>query len=71
MPRSYGLLRYVQVAVSVSDPAKLEQEQAVFKSIRDNYPKYILTLDDFFVENHLGVTTINLLDFLTGRRALD
>ena len=66
-----GLLRYVQVAVSVSDPAKLEQELAVFKSIRDNYPKYILTLDDFFVENHLGVTTINLLDFLTGRRALD
>lgn len=37
-----GRIRYVQVAVSIADPDKL----AVFDRIRDNYPKYLLTMDD-------------------------
>ena len=62
-----GNLCYVQVAVSVSSREKLAQELAVFGSIRDNYPKYLLTLDEVFVPDHDGVKTLNVIDFLLGK----
>ena len=62
-----GNLCYVQVAVSVSAREKLAQELAVFRSIRDNYPKYLLTLDEVFVPDHDGVKTLNVIDFLLGK----
>ncbi|MBQ7189421.1 MAG: ATP-binding protein [Kiritimatiellae bacterium] len=62
-----GIMRYVQVAVSVSAQEKLNQELAVFKSIRDNYPKYLLTMDEVFVPDHAGVRTVNVIDYLLGR----
>ena len=62
-----GEIRYMQVAVTVAEKSKYQQEVAAFNSIRDNYPKYILTLDDIFIENHNGIRTVNVIDFLTGR----
>ena len=47
-----------------------KQEVAAFKSIRDNYPKLILTLDDIFVENRNGIHTMNVIDFFAGRSDL-
>ena len=32
----------------------------------DMDPKYIITLDDYFVADHGGVKTINAIDFLLG-----
>ena len=61
-----GLI-YIQVAVTVMDEAKLEQELRPFREIEDNYPKYIITLDDLFVKDHDGIKTINALDFLLGQ----
>ena len=61
-----GLI-YIQVAVTVMDEAKLEQELRPFREIGDNYPKYIITLDDLFVKDHNGIKTINALDFLSGQ----
>lgn len=61
-----GLI-YIQVAVTVMDEAKLEQELRPFREIEDNYPKYIITLDDLFVKDHNGIKTINALDFLSGQ----
>ena len=61
-----GLI-YIQVAVTVMDEAKLEQELRPFREIEDNYPKYIITLDDLFVKDHNGIKTINALDFLLGQ----
>ena len=58
--------RYVQVAVTVKDEAKLKQELDAFRGIRDNYPKYILTLDSVFVPDHDGIKTLNAYDFLLG-----
>ena len=55
---------YVQVAVSVKDEEKLKQELAVFKNVKDNYPKYILTMDQVFVPDHDGVKTVSVYDFL-------
>lgn len=66
-----GRIRYIQVAVSVADETKLKQELAVFRSIRDNHPKYLMTLDEIFVADHAGVRTLNVIDFLLGRQALD
>ena len=62
-----GEIRYIQVAVTVAEKLKYQQEIAAFNSIRDNYPKYILTLDDIFIENRNGIHTMNIIDFLTGR----
>ncbi len=59
-------IKYVQVAVSVMDEEKLKQELRPFGEIKDNYPKYIITLDDYFVKDHGGVKTINAIDFLLG-----
>ena len=60
-------LLYIQVAVTVMDEAKLQQELRPFYEIDDNYPKYIITLDDVFVKDHSGIKTINALDFLLCR----
>ena len=67
---SNDLLCYIQVAVTVAEKEKYSQEVAAFKSIRDNYPKLILTLDDIFIENRNGIQTMNVIDFITGRCAL-
>jgi len=61
-----GGIRYIQVAVTVATPEKLAQELAVFKAIRDNHPKCILTMDSLFAEDHGGVKTRNVLEFLRG-----
>ena len=61
-------IKYVQVAVSVMDEEKLKQELRPFGEIKDNYPKYIITLDDYFIKDHGGVKTINAIDFLLGEK---
>lgn len=66
-----GRVKYVQVAVSVSDPDKLKQELEAFKGIRDNYPRYILTLDEIFTPDHNGIRTLNVVDYLLGNQDLD
>ena len=65
-----GGIAYVQVAVTVASPEKLAQELEPFKAIKDNYPKYILTLDDVFTSDHDGVKTLGLIDFLLNRSAI-
>lgn len=60
-------IKYIQVAVTVLEEEKLKQELRPFYEIKDNYPKYIITLDDYFVPDHDGVKTISAIDFLSGR----
>ncbi|MDD6994988.1 MAG: ATP-binding protein [Candidatus Borkfalkiaceae bacterium] len=64
---NHDTIKYVQVAVTVMDDAKLQQELRPFHQINDYYPKYVITLDDIFVKNHDGITTINAIDFLLGQ----
>ena len=66
-----GRVRYVQVAVSVADSDKLNQELSSFRAVADNYPRYILTMDEVFAPDHNGVRTLNVVDFLLGKAALD
>ena len=60
---------YYQVALTTreSDEGKesiLERELAPLKKINDNYPKYILTLDDDLDADFDGIKKINVLDWL-------
>jgi len=58
-------LAYYQVAASVLDPATLARELEGLKKIKDNYPKYLLTLDDIpSLANHDGIIQMNLIDWL-------
>ena len=59
-------IKYIQVALSVRDENTLNRELNSLKNINDNYPKYIITLDEEEVD-HEGIKQINAIDFLTGR----
>ena len=58
-------IKYVQVALSVRDEKTLARELNVLKKIKDNYPKYLITLDYDKVD-HEGIRQIPALEFLTG-----
>lgn len=57
---------YFQVAESISDERVLERELAPLRGIEDNFPKYLLTLDDSDPVSHEGVMQINALDWMLG-----
>jgi len=51
-----GEPEYYQVAQTTLDEGVLQRELAPLKKIHDNYPKYLLTLDEIFGEmNYSGI----------------
>lgn len=57
-----GKLAYYQVAASTLDEDVLKRELAPLNNIKDNYPKYLLTLDELFEDmNYDGVQKLNAL----------
>lgn len=57
-----GQLAYYQVAATTLDENVLKRELAPLKNIKDNYPKYLLTLDELFEDmNYDGVQKLNAL----------
>lgn len=58
-------LAYFQVAATTLDEKVLERELAPLRKIKDNYPKYLLTLDEAFGElNYDGIQKINILKWM-------
>lgn len=58
-------LAYYQVSLSVLDENTLRRELAPLQRLRDNYPKYLLTLDDVLPEsNYAGILRLNVVDWL-------
>ncbi len=57
---------YYQVAASVLDPDTFKREIAPLKQVKDNYPKYILSMDEFPIGED-GIDQINIVDFLMGK----
>ena len=57
---------YYQVALTTRDENDkiINRELAPLKKINDNYPKYILTLDDDLDADFEGIKKINVLDWL-------
>ncbi len=54
---------YIQVAFSISNEDTKNREFGAYKTIHDNYPKYVITLDRMTYEYN-GIKHINLIDFL-------
>lgn len=60
-----GELSYYQVAETTLDESVLTRELIPLRRISDNYPKYLLTMDELFDEmNYDGVQKINALKWL-------
>jgi predicted AAA+ superfamily ATPase len=56
---------YYQIAFTVNDEKTFEREISAFRNIRDNYPKFLLTLD-FDNTSIEGIQKINVIDWLLG-----
>jgi predicted AAA+ superfamily ATPase len=57
-------LEYYQVSVSTREPATLQRELASLQATKDNYPKYLLTLDNDPNSSYDGVLRLNALEWL-------
>ena len=55
---------YIQVAATVRDENTLQRELRPLQRINDNYPKFILTLDDDPNADYAGIRRINALEWL-------
>ncbi len=55
---------YVQATTEISSTATEKREYENLLSIQDNYPKYVLRLDEFASGNYEGILTMNVIDFL-------
>ncbi|MGB9824913.1 MAG: ATP-binding protein [Candidatus Hydrothermia bacterium] len=55
---------YIQVAYMLENSKTIDREFGNLLEIRDNYPKYVISLSKFFPKTYKGITHIYLLDFL-------
>lgn len=57
---------YFQVTYLLASEQVVEREFGNLLKIHDNYPKYVISMDDFPVyTTHKGVQHIKLIDFLS------
>lgn len=59
-----GLTEYYQVALSVRGQDTLERELRPFRLIKDNYPKFLITLDNSNDIDHDGITQVYAVKWL-------
>ena len=55
---------YVQVTQELRSPKTEKREFERLLEIHDNYPKYVLTTDEFSGGNYEGIKTMHIADFL-------
>jgi predicted AAA+ superfamily ATPase len=58
---------YIQVAYLLERPETVARETAPLLAIKDNYPKYLITLDRHFGDDLQGIHRLNLVEFLQRR----
>lgn len=54
---------YIQVAYTIQS-SKEEREFRPLENIKDNYPRYVITLD-YLLEQRDGIKNVNLIDFIS------
>ena len=59
--------RYVQVTQAITSEKTERREYDRLLEIRDNYPKYVLTTDNFAGGNYEGIKTMHIADFLLSK----
>lgn len=55
---------YYQVSATIMDEKTRQRELRSLESISDNYPKYILTMDQTVFNDYSGIRVKNIIDFL-------
>lgn len=55
---------YIQVALRITEKETMEREFGNLKAIKDNYPKYVVTLDDYSGSSYEGIVHLPLRKFL-------
>ena len=56
---------YYQVAYLLTSKKVIEREFGNLLKIKDNYPKYVISMDEYASGDFKGVKHLNLIDFLT------
>ena len=54
---------YIQVSYLLASEDTKEREFSVLENIKDNYPKYVLSMDEFDMSRN-GIKHVNLIEFL-------
>ena len=60
---NFGKREYIQVADFLSSDEVIKREFGAFDNIKDNYPKYVITMDKIEYSQN-GIIHLNLEDFL-------
>jgi predicted AAA+ superfamily ATPase len=60
---------YVQVAYLLKDEPTIEREFGNLLAIKDNYPKYVVSMDDALSDtDYNGIKQIHVIDFISELR---
>jgi len=59
-----GTKCYIQVTYKLDSPETVEREFSVLLSINDQFPKYVVTMDDFWSDSVQGIKHFHIADFL-------
>lgn len=57
---------YIQVTYLLADESTIDREFGVYDSIKDNFPKYVITMDELDMSRN-GIKHLNIRDFLTAQ----
>jgi len=58
---------YLQVAYKLESEQTVEREFSPLLAVADNYPKYVVTMDDFWKDSIEGVKHLYINDFLLSK----
>lgn len=59
-----GSRLYIQVAYKLESEETIDKEFSAMLPIDDHYPKYVITMDDFFKDTIKGIKHMHIRDFL-------
>lgn len=62
-----GKRMYIQVAYSLATKEVIDREFNTLLEIKDNFSKFVLSLDDTFGEDIQGIRWMNIRDFLLNK----
>ncbi len=60
-----GEKRYIQIALRIEGRKTMEREFGSLLAVKDNYPKYVITLDEITGTSYRGIQHLSLRKFLT------
>jgi predicted AAA+ superfamily ATPase len=55
---------YIQVAMRITEEQTMKREFGNLSAIKDNFPKYVITLDEYSGASHQGIIHISAREFL-------